>query len=58
MKTETEYRINPQEVGFTITDKDGKILSAHDSRKRALGSVMRKIKIEHAFMIVDLGETK
>jgi len=61
MKTETisEYRINPQKAGWTITDKDGtKIISAHDSRKKALSSVMRKIEISHEFLIVDLGEVK
>jgi hypothetical protein len=64
MKTETisEYRINPQKAGkagWTVTDKDGtKIISAHDSRKKALSSVMRKIEISHAFLIVDLGEVK
>ena len=61
MKTETisEYRINPQEAGFTITNKDGtKILSAHSSRRSALNSIMRKISFNHAFLIVDLGEVK
>jgi hypothetical protein len=61
MKTETisEFRINPQEAGFTITNKDGtRILSEHSSRRSALNSIMRKISFNHAFLIVDLGEVK